>query len=130
MLKRQKGTKDNWNYLKLERRYNLAQCAFTSVRSHIEWCPRVLFEQNSHLQNPNQDPCRFLSESRGDEQVQRGHYHISRQECPIQRIRKQVEMDDQIAHMEERVKEQYQSFQTLKQVDIDSINDSAQAPHR
>ena len=30
--------------------------------------------------------------------MQSRHYHVSRQECPSQRIRKQVEMDAQIPH--------------------------------
>ena len=78
----------------------------------------------------SQDPCWSLPESKVDQPMQSGHYHISEQESQIQRVRNQVEMDAQIAHRlqrKEQVKEQYQRFQTAKQADIDGIRYQAQA---
>ena len=53
-----------------------AESAFTLVRSQGKCCPRVMFGQDSQPQNPRQDPCRFLPESRGDQPMQSRCYHI------------------------------------------------------
>ena len=109
------------------------ESAFTPVRSQGKCCPRVLLDQDSQPLNPRDDPERFLPESRGDQPMQSEHHPISRQQCPSQRIRKQVQMDSQIAHRlqaEEQSLKQYQTFQTFKQVDRDCVNYSAQVPHR
>ena len=67
--------------------YHSTVSTFTSVGFQDEYCPRVLFEQDSQPQNSSQEPCRFLSERKGDHSTQKGQSQILRQECPSQRIR-------------------------------------------
>ena len=81
-----------------------------------EYCPGVLFEQDSQSQKSGKELCGFLSEKRGDQFRQKFPCQIPRQEYSSERIREHVEMDAQISYrlqVEEQVKGQWQSFKQL-----------------
>ena len=112
MLERQIDYRDEWNCLKLGRKYNIAQGLHLGKLDHKANVVKEFFDQDSQQQNPRQVPHRFHTESRGNQPVQSRHYHISRQEIQSA-IRYQVEMDTQIVHSleaEEQAKGHYRSF--------------------
>ena len=65
--------------------------------------------------------------------MQGEQYPISRQECSIQRIRDQEEVNAQIVNRlqaEVQAKKQYQFSKTVRQVNRDCLDQLVQVPHR